>query len=118
MADPDEALIEAIAEAMWLDDLSFDGLTVEVASAEFPWPPEEGLADAYRHSARAAYAAVVAHLELVEETRIQCGQPVGEFLGHPMACGACQFIRPGACGVEIRKTRLVSRWTEVDHGSE
>jgi hypothetical protein len=76
VADPDEALIEAIAEAI----RRADGWLTGSESASM---------------ARAAYAAMVEHLGLVEETaRLYAG---GSY-------------RP--------QRRLVSRWVEVDHGSE
>ena len=106
VADPDEALIEAIAEVIRAH-------RVEVylaAIGRFGWhcltcgEEREPLAhsievaeqDALAHSARAAYAAMVEHLGLVEET-IPAGYWARD--SKPMR-------------------RLVSRWTEVDHGSE
>jgi hypothetical protein len=76
MSDPDEALIEAIAEAI---------VGVDMIAA-YPARPE-----AWYPEARAAFAAMVEHLGLVEETRTTYA---------------------------IVQRRLVSRWVEVEHGSE
>jgi hypothetical protein len=70
------ALIEAIAQAIVATD---------------PDNIEPGRPEAWMNEARAAHAAMVEHLGLVEETRTTYA---------------------------IVQRRLVSRWVEVDHGSE
>ncbi|MGZ4519747.1 MAG: hypothetical protein ACXVX9_00195 [Mycobacteriaceae bacterium] len=100
MADPDEALIEAIAEAV-----------SHAASYRADDPGErEVYVEGYDLPiALAAYTAMVEHLGLVEETDAErpCGCPAGR---PSLMCCTDQTVT-------VRR-RLVSRWTEVDHGSE
>jgi hypothetical protein len=108
MSDPDEALIEAIAEAIrshrvevWMAPSAIFGwhcLTCQQERDPFTRSVEVAEQDAISHSARAAYAAMVEHLGLVEETR--------PFLRDMLA----REPHPR------EKRRLVSRWVEVDHG--
>jgi hypothetical protein len=95
VADPDEALIEAIAEAIFVDEpcvkpWKYDQCWVHEHSG-FDDPSPSPRCDYVLGRARAAYAAMVENLGLVEKTTTT----------GPM------LIR-----------RLVSRWVEVDHGSE
>ena len=100
MSAPDlpPGLVEAVAEAV---------LTAYLPVRErfTPWKAASAVSDEQRQTARtyahAAIAAMVEHLGLVEERSGYC---YNSDLTHTR------------CWTSSR--RLVSRWTEVDHGSE
>jgi hypothetical protein len=87
MADPDEALIEAIERA--IDHAACRSMQ-RCASVH----------DVTPELARAAYAAMVEHLGLVEETRDRCG---------PMPLPGGHF-----CNVHPQRRLVQSRWAEVE----
>jgi hypothetical protein len=101
VADPDETLIEAIRAAVReqaLDRFLSEALTPDARN----WVAG--------FSARAAYAAMTEHLGLVEETRAE-PDALG---GMVEVVGEVHMV----CKPPTMKRRLVSRWVEVDHGSE
>jgi hypothetical protein len=94
VADPEQALIEAIAAEACEPDVNFMFCTThQTDSGQWPCPV----------GPRAAYAALVEHLGMVEETYIE---PAGFE-------GVTNIPTPTST-----HRRLVSRWVEVDHGSE
>jgi hypothetical protein len=99
VADPDEALIEAIADELsgWQIGTGYYSLTISSTDA--------------REMARAAYTAMVEHLGMVEETRRLADGMAGTTTD--LAGITRSFSKP-----QTVQRRLVSRWVEVDHGSE
>jgi hypothetical protein len=137
VADPDEALIEAIAEAIrshrvevWMAPNAHFGwhcLTCQQERDPFTRSVEVAEQDAISHSARAAFAAMVEHLGLVEEWSVRHAQGIhpGPFTEEGARHWIAQDIKNDerrrweARGKQRLLRRLVqSRWVEVDHGSE
>jgi NAD(P)-dependent dehydrogenase (short-subunit alcohol dehydrogenase family) len=103
VADPDEALIEAIAEAIAGGPAALVDLQLR----------DPGTASNAYRSARAAFAAMVEHLGLVEEWTVRHAQGI-----HPGPFTEDSARRWIAQDIKNDQTRLlrrlVSRWVEVE----
>jgi hypothetical protein len=112
MSEPDEALIEAIAEAIGTVATDHRSCTSNPANGArtclcgvvlLRW--NDWARHALDETARAAYAAMVEHLGLTEETRNLCSCG-----GH--STGAMHFMADDH-GALPPERRLVSRWIEA-----
>lgn len=121
----DEALIEAIAEALYRADCQADGLSPDLAAmAAEVWSEETDIRETYVNKARAAVAAMVERLGLTEERRAHtrtgpgkcsCGfdayKTRGIMLDYTSLTQA--HFRAAQLGKVPTGRRLVTPWREV-----
>ncbi|MGZ4518897.1 MAG: hypothetical protein ACXVX9_12215 [Mycobacteriaceae bacterium] len=107
MADPDEALIEAIAEAIAGGPAALVDLQLR----------DPGTASNAYRSARAAFAAMVEHLGLTVQYGTDDAGDDHEWATEQADEGSARRIAADDPGLVV-VSRVVSKWVEVDHGSE